>query len=166
MAATFALKAKTWQQSETLVDSKQNTASNGSRSLLTRDISCNQIKQVTFIWTPDSNSDHRAFHKSTEQHTADPRGLTFSWWGCYDLCLRHKPAKLAHSFYSVLVPVSVFIALSTVFQSINSPDTSPLCHFSSGLILVLSTIYLFMTVFLSRDIIICGWLGLKHQLTN
>ena len=40
---------------------------------------------------------------------------------------------------------------------------------SSGLIsalLVLSTIYLFLKVSLSPDMIICGWLGLKHQLTN
>ena len=27
-----------------------------------------------------------------------PRGLTFTWWGCYGLCLWHKPTKLAHSF--------------------------------------------------------------------
>ena len=30
--------------------------------------------------------------------------------------------------YSVLVSVSAFIALSTVFHSINSPDNSPLSH--------------------------------------
>ena len=39
---------------------------------------------------------------------------------------RHKPTELAHSLYSVLVSVSVFVALSTVFHSINSPDNSPL----------------------------------------
>ena len=32
--------------------------------------------------------------------------------------------------------------------------------------MVLSTIYLFRKVSLSPDIILCGWLGLKHQLTN
>ena len=37
-------------------------------------------------------------------------------------------------FYSVLVSVSVFMALSTVFHSINSPDNFPLSHRSSGLI--------------------------------
>ena len=57
-----------------------------------------------------------------------PRGLTFSWWGCYILCLRHKPTEHAHSFYSALVSVSVFMALSTVFHFINSPDNSPLSH--------------------------------------
>ena len=31
-------------------------------------------------------------------------------------------------FYSVLVSVSVFVALSPVFHSINSPDNSPLSH--------------------------------------
>ena len=25
-------------------------------------------------------------------------GLTFTWWGCYGLCLRHKLTELAHSF--------------------------------------------------------------------
>ena len=39
--------------------------------------------------------------------------------------------SLPTPFYSVLVPVSVFMALSTVFHSINSPDNSPLSH--SGL---------------------------------
>ena len=45
-----------------------------------------------------------------------PCGLAFMWWGC---CT----TKLAHSlFYSILVSVSVFMALSTVFHSINPPD--------------------------------------------
>ena len=39
-----------------------------------------------------------------------------------------KPAKLAHSFYSVLVSVPVFMALSTVFHSMTSPDNYPLSH--------------------------------------
>ena len=33
-------------------------------------------------------------------------------------------------------------------------------------LLVLSTIHLFMKVSPSPDIILCGWLGLKHQLTD
>ena len=57
-----------------------------------------------------------------------PPGSPSRGGGCYGLCLRHKPAELAHSFYSVLVSVSVFMALSTVFYSINSPDNSPLSH--------------------------------------
>ena len=53
------------------------------------------------------------------------RELTFSWWGCYGLCLRHKPTELADSLYSVLVSVSVFMALSIAFPSTNYPDNSP-----------------------------------------
>ena len=36
--------------------------------------------------------------------------------------------NLPTPFYLVLVSISVFRALSTVFHSINSPDNSPLCH--------------------------------------
>ena len=36
--------------------------------------------------------------------------------------------SLPTSFYSVLVSISVFMSLSTVFHSINSPDNSPLSH--------------------------------------
>ena len=38
-----------------------------------------------------------------------------------------KPIDLAHP-YSALVSVSVFMTLSTVFRSMNSPDNSPLSH--------------------------------------
>ena len=59
-----------------------------------------------------------------------PRRLTFTWWGCCSLCLRHKPTELALSFlFCSCVSVSVFVALSTVFHSMNSPDNSPLSHF-------------------------------------
>ena len=74
-------------------------------------------------------------------------------------------------FHSVLGSVSVFMALSAVSRSINSPDNSPLSH--SVLLLVLFLAYrsfqlhhLFMKVSLSPNVILCGWLGLKHQLTN
>ena len=36
--------------------------------------------------------------------------------------------SLPTPFYSVLVSISAFLALSTVFHSINSPDNSPLSH--------------------------------------
>ena len=66
-----------------------------------------------------------------------PRRLTFSWWGCYNLRHRHKITKFAHSFfYSVLVSISVFMAFSTLFHSINSPDKFSLCH-SVLLVLIL-----------------------------
>ena len=41
----------------------------------------------------------------------------------------NQPSLPTLFFYSVLVPVSVLMALSTVFHSINSPDNStPLSH--------------------------------------
>ena len=58
----------------------------------------------------------------------------------------------------ILFSVSVFMALSTVFHSINS------CLISA--LLVLSAIYLFRKVSLSSDIILCDWLALKRQLNN
>ena len=62
-----------------------------------------------------------------------PRGLTFTWWECRGLCQRHNVKDINQpSFpapvYSVLVFISVFMALSTVFHSINSSDNSPLSH--------------------------------------
>ena len=71
----------------------------------------------------------------------------------------HMPTELAHSFYSVLVSVSVFMALSTKFHSIISPDNSPLSH--SFLLVLLCLIGPFnyislMKVSLSHDIILCG----------
>ena len=40
---------------------------------------------------------------------------------------RNQPS-LPTPFYSLPVSISVFMALSTVFHSINSPDKSPLSH--------------------------------------
>ena len=44
------------------------------------------------------------------------------------VCVINEPS-LPTPFYSVLVSVPVFVALSTVFHSINSPDNSPFSHF-------------------------------------
>ena len=49
-------------------------------------------------------------------------------------------------FYSVLVSVSVFMALSTVFQSTNSPEDSPLSH---SVLLVLFLPYWSFQLFIS-----------------
>ena len=67
--------------------------------------------------------------------------------------------SLPNPFSSVLVSVSVFMALSTVFHSINSPDNSPLSH-SVVPVLFLPywsfRQYLLMKVSLSPDVILCG----------
>ena len=54
--------------------------------------------------------------------------------------------SLPPPFYSVLVSASDFIALSTVFHSINSPDNSPLFHF---LLLVLFLFYRSFRLYIS-----------------
>ena len=60
-----------------------------------------------------------------------PRGLTCMWWGSYGFFwffFINQPS-LPTPFYFVLVSISVFIALSAVFRTINSPDDSPLSSF-------------------------------------
>ena len=68
--------------------------------------------------------------------------------------------NLPTPFHSVLVSISVFMALSTIFHFIEfSRQLSVFSLRSSGLIsalLVLSTAYLFMKVSFSPDIILCG----------
>ena len=82
-----------------------------------------------------------------------PRGLNFAWWGCYGLCQRHQPTKLAHSVYSVLVSLSVYVALSTVFHSMNSPDSDRHSVFSLCSSCFISYFCLFMKVSFRLDII-------------
>ena len=63
-------------------------------------------------------------------------------------------------FHSVLVSFSVFMALSTVFPSIDSPDNSPLSHSVLPVLilvlLVIITRYLFMKVSFIPDMILSG----------
>ena len=84
------------------------------------------------------------------------------------LCFWHKPTELAHSFlfcscvcFCLYGPLNCFSFHKFSWQL----SVFSLC--SSGLIsalLVLSSVYLFMKVSLSPDIILCNWLDLKHQL--
>ena len=82
----------------------------------------------------------------------------------------HKPTKLAHF---LLFCFCVYFSLYGPFNCISfhkfSRKLSVFSLCSSGLIsalLVLSTIYLFMKVSFSPDMIPSGWLGPNHQLTN
>ena len=62
----------------------------------------------------------------------DPRGLGIVDDDDYDDVAIYtfdiNQPSLATPFYSVLVPVSAFMAISTVFHSVNSFDKSPLAH--------------------------------------
>ena len=77
---------------------------------------------------------------------------------------------LSTVFHSINFPNNspVFMALSTVFQSVNSPDNSPLSH---SVLLVLFLPYWSFQLCISLwksfslEMILCGWLGLKHRLT-
>ena len=100
--------------------------------------------------------------------SASPRGITFTWWGCYGLCLWRKPTELAHSF---LFCSCISICLCGPFNCISfhkfSLQLSAFLLCSSGLIsalLVLSTVYLFMKVSFSPDIILI--VGDRAQNTN
>ena len=67
------------------------------------------------------------------------------------------PTFFLFFIYSVLVSISVFMALSAVFHSINSPDNSP-CSDSVRPVLhvpymVLSTLFLYLKVSFIPDII-------------
>ena len=66
-------------------------------------------------------------------------------------------------FYSVLVSVSVLMVLSTVFSSINSPSVLLVFFLPCW---SFQLYYLFMKAFLSPDTLLCGWLGLQHQITD
>ena len=84
-----------------------------------------------------------------------PSGLIFfTWWGCCGFVFDTNQPSLPTPFSSVLVSVSVFMALSTVFHSINSPENSPLSH--SVLHWSFQLHNFFVKVSLSPDIILCG----------
>ena len=118
------------------------------------------IKAVCFIWL-------QVISLAIDER---PYGLIFTWSGRRSVCFWHKPAELARSF---LFSSRVYFYLHTPFSCISFKKFSRQLHtFSlccSGLIsaiLVLSAVYFFMRVSFSPDIILCGWLGLKHQLTK
>ena len=103
---------------------------------------------------------------STTAFVTDPRSLTFTWWRCYSLCLRHEPTELAHS--SLFCPC-VYFGLYGPFNCISFhefSDNSPLSHSVLPIWMVLSNICHFMRVPFGPDTIPRGWLGSKHQLTN
>ena len=98
-----------------------------------------------------------------------PCGLTFSWWECYGLRARHKLTELAHSLFCSCVWFCLYGPFNCISFHKFSRQLSDFSLCSSGLIsalLALLIMYLFMKVSLSPDIILCGWLGLKHKLTN
>ena len=72
---------------------------------------------------------HQHAHPQTHilSHTR-LRRLTFTRWECYGYVKDIKQPSLPSPFWSILEYISVFMALSTVFHSINSPHNSPFSH--------------------------------------
>ena len=107
----------------------------------------------------------RAIVVSLTIHSAVPAG-SLSRGGDFAIYVFDiNQPSLRTPFYSVLVSVSVFMALATVFHFINSPDNSPLSH---SVLPVLFLPYLSFQLYISSRkspfspaIILCGWLGLK-----
>ena len=120
------------------------------------------MRQIRLIRMLESASNHRVFRQSS------PRGLTFTRWGCCGLCLWHEPTELAHFFlFCSCVCFCLYCPFSCISFHKFSWQLSAFSLFSSGLIsasLAVSNIYLFIKVSLSPDLILCNWLGLKHQL--
>ena len=145
---------KSYNPRKSTVDKKGPTCKKSARNWSSTSDHCNYYP---LMWHVPENLPNHA------RHSPRPHGLTFIWWGCCSLCLWHKPAELAHSF---LFCSCVCFCLCGPFNCISfhkfsrKLSTFSLC--SSSLIsalLVFSTIYLFMKVSLSSDIILCGWLA-------
>ena len=109
------------------------------------------------------------------------------WCGCFGRCGKTSPRAYLHvvgmlwkdinqlslptPFYSVLAYTSDFMALSTVFHSINSPDNSLLSH---SVLPVLSLpywsfqlyIYLLKTVSLSPVLFCCDHQSISTRLVQ
>ena len=92
------------------------------------------------------------------------------FWRCFGLFQRHKPTELAHPLLFCFCVYFCFYgpfncsAFQHFFRQLSAFS---LCSFGlNSVLLVLSTIHFFMNVSLIPGIILCGWLGLKHQLTN
>ena len=72
-----------------------------------------------------------------------PRGLTFTWWGCCDLCSGHKPIDLAHSLKKI--SFCVYFCIYGTFDCISfrkfSRQLSAFLLCSSGLIFALLVLW-------------------------
>ena len=81
--------------------------------------------------------------------------LGMLWFMFFDI----NQLSLPTLFYSIHVSVSIFMALSTVFHSINPPDNSLLSHSILSLLFLPywpCQLYILMKVFSCPDIIFCG----------
>ena len=117
---------------------------------------------------PSMTSGEEFNHSS---YLRSPRGLAFTRWEFCELCSWHKQTELAHSFlfcpcvYFCLYGSFTCISIKKFSRQLSAFSLCSSCLVSALLVLS-TTMYLFMKVSFSPDIILRGWLGLKHLLTN
>ena len=117
------------------------------------------LSPCTFPLTIHSVFDITATRKKVWRKISSwsPRRITFSWWGCYGSCLKHKLTQLAHSFlFRSFVCFGLYGPFNFTSFDEFSRQLSVFSLCSSGLfsaLLVLSAVYLFMKVSFSSDII-------------
>ena len=88
-------------------------------------------------------------------------GVTFTWWACYGVCPRHKPTELFLCLFLSLWPFQLYFTLWILPTTLRF--LTLFFFWSYSALLVFSTIYyLFLKVFLSPNVILCGGLGPKH----
>ena len=108
--------------------------------------------------------------KTTCFFTLESPRLTFMWRGCCSLRLWHQLTELAHpfSFCSCVYTCSYgpfnCISFHKFSRRMFSFSLCSSCLIS--VLLVLLTIYLFVKIALSPDVILCSWLALMHRVTN
>ena len=83
----------------------------------------------------------------------------------------NQPSLPTPFFYSVLVSISLFMALSTVFHSIKSPDNSPFSHFALPVLSLphwsfLLYVFLWKSPSAQKWFLVVDWAQNTNQLTN
>ena len=109
-------------------EDRKNEVERTEKQTLERGRFCQHTKHCTLIRT----GKHR-----NSTNSGSPRAHPHVVGTLQFMSVVNQPS-LPTPFYSVLVSVSVCMALSTVFHSINSPDNSP---FSDSVLLALSLPY-------------------------
>ena len=134
-------------------------AKDGRRTLLLEQVGYSQCFPPSPPMTTEHLPQHCPMHDGLRGDMArNLRGLTFTWWRCYSLCLWHKPTELAHSFWFC----------SCICFCLHGPFNCISFHKFSGQLSVFSTLFFrsYLCLIGSPNIILCGWLGSKHHLTN
>ena len=96
------------------------------------------------------HSVQRSSQRTSWGHQFSPRGLTFTWWGCYGLCSQHKPKEASPLLFILFLCLFLsYGPFTCILFHRFSRQLSAFSLCSSGLLsalLVLSTVCLFLKV--------------------